>query len=208
MTSAAPTRDLEIRLKGEGYALIAGMDEVGRGALASPLAVGVVVLPEACELPLVRDSKLLSPKQRIIASQQIQAVALGIGVGWASPAEIDELGLSQALQLAGVRAIRQLATEPDLIVLDGKHSYLPAEVATHLEIKADQSCLAVAAASVVAKVARDAYLTRLHELHPHYDWAGNKGYGAKSHLNSLSAHGTTKYHRHSYKPVAARSGKR
>ncbi len=182
---------------------MAGVDEVGRGPLAGPLTVGAVVLPEHCELPGVTDSKFLSAAQRQVAARQIRSVAQGIGIGWATSSEIDRFGLTAALRLAGKRALVQLGGY-ELVVLDGKHNYLSHEPAVETCIKADQSCLAVAAASVVAKVARDSYMTLLDRLHPSYGFARNKGYGTVYHLQALVDDGPTPYHRRSWAPLRAR----
>lgn len=195
-----PTRHLERRLWQQGFLRVVGVDEVGRGPLAGPVTVAAVLLPDRCKLPGVRDSKLMSAKQRLAVAPAIRQTALGIGIGWSSSREIDRLGLTAATRVAAVRALSQL-TKYEQIVLDGTHNYLGAEYAVTTLARADRTCLAVAAASVVAKVARDRYMELVDQLHPQYRLAANKGYGSAAHLEALRRYGGTPYHRHSYAPV-------
>lgn len=219
---AAPTRSskpslrVERSLQREGYRLIAGMDEVGRGALAGPVSVGVVVIDEHTRtVPQgVKDSKLLSPMARERMVPAVRRWATDYAVGHASAQEIDDVGIMVALRRAGTRALESLRVIPDLVVLDGNHDWLtdperdgllallddgphPPPVTTM--IKADMKCSSVAAASVLAKVERDAMLVGFHEDFPHYNWAGNKGYSAPDHLAALEAHGPCELHRRSWR---------
>ncbi len=199
-----------------GLASLACSDEVGRGALCGPVTVGTVLVTEATRTAPqgVRDSKLLTPEARRRLVPKIRRWATSYGVGHASPAEIDEFGIIAALRLAGHRAIAQLATVPDSVLLDGNHDYLttPEQDAlfgppTVLErvppvvtmIKADLRCAAVAAASILAKTARDEIMTDLAEQHPEYGWALNKGYAAPEHVAALAEHGPTPHHRMSWR---------
>jgi ribonuclease HII len=162
----------------------------------------------------VRDSKLLTPDARRRLVPKIQRWAPSYGIGHASPGEIDEFGIIAALRLAGHRALAQLSIEPDSVLLDGNHDYLtvpeqpmlvgPATVIERVPpvvtmIKADMRCAAVAAASILAKTARDAIMVALAEQHPEYGWAENKGYSAPEHIAALSAHGPTPHHRVSWR---------
>lgn len=220
MTPRKPTLRVERSLQREGYALLAGMDEVGRGALAGPVSVGVVVVDESTRtVPQgVRDSKLLSPQARERMVPKVRRWARAYAVGHASAAEIDELGIMACLRLAGTRALAQLDVVPDLVILDGNHDWLtdparaglfafgddgPVTPPVRTMIKADMRCSSVAAASVLAKVERDGMLVEMAQEHPHYGWAGNKGYSCKEHLDALDEHGPCVQHRRSWRRFAA-----
>lgn len=196
-----PTRSEEEILWTRGHVHVAGIDEVGRGCLAGPLTVAAVVLPVACELTAVQDSKRLTSKQRLEAAAQVKRCALAVGIGWVSSGEVDELGLTAAQQRAAQRALAQIGL-PDAIILDGTHNYLGGAVPVQMVPKGDQTCLAVAAASVVAKVSRDRYMELLHRQLPDYGFAKHKGYGSQEHLQALQRLGASVYHRRSYQPVS------
>lgn len=190
------------------------MDEVGRGALAGPVSVGLVVIDESCRsAPAgVRDSKLLTPGMRTAMVPRLRRWARAHAVGHASPAEIDEIGIIAALRLAGTRALASVDVVPDLVLLDGNHDWLtdPQEVGLLAEltgsstppvrtiIKGDMRCSSVAAASVLAKVERDGLMAELADDHPQYGWADNKGYSASAHLAALASHGPCDHHRRSW----------
>lgn len=213
--SGRPSLRVERELQRAGHRVLAGMDEVGRGALAGPVSVGVVVIDETCRsAPAgVRDSKLLTPTARTAMVPRLQRWALSHAVGHSLPAEIDEIGIIAALRLAGTRALEQLDVVPDLVLLDGNHDWLtdPTETGlfAHLPggtpsppvrtmIKADMRCSSVAAASVLAKVERDARMVQLSSSYPQYAWADNKGYSASVHLDALGRHGPCAEHRRSW----------
>lgn len=220
MSPKTPTLRIERTLQRDGHAVLAGMDEVGRGALAGPVSVGVVVIDERTRtVPKgVRDSKLLSQPARERMVPKVQRWAMAYAVGHASAAEIDEVGIMACLRRAGTRALAQLTVVPDLIILDGNHDWLtdpaqqgllglldqdgPALPPVRTMIKADLRCSSVAAASVLAKVERDQMLTAMAEEFPHYGWAGNKGYSAKEHLDALDIHGPCVQHRRSWRRFA------
>ncbi|HUC20887.1 MAG TPA: ribonuclease HII, partial [Candidatus Polarisedimenticolaceae bacterium] len=170
MKMVTPNRKLEETLWRQGHELVAGMDEVGRGCLAGPLTVAAVALPRRYRGKGIRDSKWLTSKERSLTAFRIRASAVVIGIGWASHREIDELGLTAALGLAGERALSRLPGGA-AIILDGKHNYLNDAYAVTTQIKADQTCLAAAAASVIAKVARDRYMELIDRLHPGYGFS-------------------------------------
>ncbi|MDR1393210.1 MAG: ribonuclease HII [Bifidobacteriaceae bacterium] len=207
----APTLAREHAMLAQGHHLVAGVDEVGRGALAGPVCVGVVVVSALTGPPPdgLADSKLLGPADRLALRPKLTRWAQSHELGWASPQEIDQFGLTEALRLAGHRALAGLAAPPDGIVLDGKHDWLtqlPTLFAPQITsrwvvqtlVKADQSCAAVAAASVLAKVARDQVMVELDEQFPGYGWAGNKGYGSPGHLEALRQLGPSRQHRQSW----------
>lgn len=218
MTSAPRTSRPSLRVERElqraGHRVLAGMDEVGRGALAGPVSVGVVVIDESSRTAPtgVRDSKLLTPAARHAMVPRLRRWARAHAVGHALPAEIDEVGIIAALRLAGTRALSRLDLVPDLVILDGSHDWLtdPREVGLFSElttavtppvrtmIKADMRCSSVAAASVLAKVERDELMAELAREHPHYGWADNKGYSASAHTAALAVHGPCEQHRRSW----------
>jgi ribonuclease HII len=201
-----PTRADEERLWALGHSGVAGVDEVGRGCLAGPLTVAAVILPSECDLSGVRDSKSLTPKQRQQLAVQIKRCARAVGIGWVSSWEIDELGLTAAQRRAGERALSQIKMPYTAIILDGRHNYLGDHIPVSTVIRGDQVCLAVAAAAVVAKVARDSYMELLHRQLPDYGFGRHKGYGSREHLQALQQLGPSIYHRRSYQPVADLTG--
>ncbi|WP_223404416.1 ribonuclease HII [Occultella gossypii] len=211
--SRPPTRLLERELLAGGRRYVAGMDEVGRGALAGPVSVGVVVIDaDTGRSPAgLRDSKLLRPEARERLCAPIRRWSVASAVGHAGAAEIDRIGIIAALRLAGTRALTTLARdgiEADVVILDGNHDWLsaPADLFTPAaatppvttRIKADLTCSVVAAASVLAKCERDAMMRELHEGFPAYGWHGNKGYSAPEHLAALTEHGPCELHRRSW----------
>jgi ribonuclease HII len=203
MTRPVPTLDTERDLFANGARIVAGMDEVGRGAIAGPVMIGVVAVdasvttvPEG-----LADSKLMTAKRREAMVPTVQQWAIAYATGSATAAEVDKFGIMAAMSLAGSRALTALGVKPDIIILDGNTSFLREEdngprVIT--QVKADQNCACVSAASVIAKVERDALMTELHEQFPHYGWNGNKGYGAAIHTDAIKTHGVTDLHRKSW----------
>jgi len=220
-----PSLRIERRLLRGGLSTLACSDEVGRGALCGPVTVGMVLVTESTRTAPqgVRDSKLLTPEARRRLVPRIKRWAPAWGVGHASPQEIDEFGIIAALRLAGHRALAQLGPA-DTVLLDGNHDYLslpdqeslfgPAPSAVdHVPpvvtmIKADLRCAAVAAASILAKTARDEIMLGLAVEHPQYGWSENKGYAAPEHIAALAEHGPTPHHRVSWRlpGVAAEMG--
>ncbi|GAA3409822.1 ribonuclease HII [Streptosporangium vulgare] len=191
-----PTYALERLLNDGGSKLVAGVDEVGRGAWAGPVAVCAVVT-DLSEPPAgLTDSKLLTPARRVAMVSEITAWAAGIGYGEASHEEIDVLGMTEALRRAARRALAGLPVRPDVVVLDGKHDYLGAPWPVRCEVKGDLSCVSVAAASVIAKVRRDTYMASLG--FEEYGFADNAGYPSPVHQAALAALGPTEHHRLSW----------
>lgn len=217
-----------------GHRTVAAIDEVGRGALAGPVTVGVVVVDaDTPSAPAgVRDSKLLTPGARTRIAPKLRRWAPMYAVGHASSHEIDRIGIVAALRLAGCRALGSLPVRPDCALLDGSHNWLSLPVAPPPEepalfelgplvdgpagsggpevraelvpgtvvtrIKADMRCAAVAAASVLAKVERDAIMVELARRHPGYGWELNKGYSAPEHISALRRLGPSALHRVSW----------
>jgi len=213
----APTLREERRLLRTGHTTLAGMDEVGRGALAGPVSVGVVVIDETVRsAPVgVKDSKLLTERARRVLVPRLQRWAVAHAVGHAGPDEIDEIGIMGALRLAGLRALAGLGIVPDLVILDGNHDWLTAPSEMGLlafaddsgpttppvttMVKADLKCSSVAAASVLAKVERDEMMVALSGDHPAYGWALNKGYSAPEHMDAIARVGPCELHRRSWR---------
>jgi ribonuclease HII len=230
VAGTAPTLRVERSLLREGYRLIASMDEVGRGALAGPASVGIVLVDSSVRTAPagVRDSKLLTPAARQALVPRIRRWAPAYAVGHAGPDEVDAVGILAALRLAARRALAALPAVPDLILLDGNHDWFtepsvragdptsglqslftlaPPEppspstpaIDVRTMIKADMRCSSVAAASVLAKVERDARMVRLHDEYPAYCWADNKGNSAPEHLQALLELGPCEQHRRSWR---------
>ena len=170
----------ERRAHKRNFRRIAGVDEAGRGPLAGPVVAAAVVLPYEIDLPNVRDSKQLSPSQRQACYEKICSVATDISVGEVSSAEIDRTNILAASLKAMHKAVTQIDPLPDFLLIDG-----PWEVEIHLPqqalIRGDQLSISVAAASIVAKVHRDAIMFAYHQSYPNYNFAQNKGYGTKEH---------------------------
>lgn len=210
MTVALPRLTVERRLLRE-HALVIACDEVGRGALAGPVAVGAVAVDAARARRRVpeglRDSKLVAEHRRAEVAERAAAWVGAAAVGWSSSAEIDEVGIIRALGLAALRAIAELraagvVAEEAIVILDGNHDYITPAGGGGLRIrpivKADRDCASAAAASVLAKVARDERMVRLHEEAPVYGWARNKGYASAEHRGAIRSHGLSAHHRASW----------
>lgn len=183
-----------------GSGLICGVDEAGRGPLAGPVVAGAVILDPARIPDGLNDSKKLTEKKREALFDIIQAQALAIGVGVAEVDEIDLLNIRQATHLAMARAVAALAPAPTFALVDGNDAPALACPCETL-IKGDGLSVSIAAASIIAKVTRDRTMLDLHEKHPKYGWARNKGYGTADHMLALKAFGATKEHRRSFAPV-------
>ncbi|MDF5756056.1 ribonuclease HII [Spongiactinospora sp. TRM90649] len=192
----SPTYAIENLLLRGSARLVAGIDEVGRGAWAGPVAVCAVVTDLSDPPAGLTDSKLLTAARRTALAAEIQEWAPGIGHGEASAAEIDEVGMTEALRRAARRALDALPERPDVVILDGKHDYIGSPWPVRCEIKADQSSISVAAASVLAKVRRDAHMGTLG--FPEYAFADNAGYPSPVHQAALAELGPTPHHRLSW----------
>ena len=198
----------EDELRSQGYRYIAGIDEVGRGPLAGPVYAACVILPEDFNVTGINDSKKLSAKKREELSDIIKERAVAWGIGTADNKEIDEVNILEATKHAMKKAIaatRHMLAErgllsgedeehkKDILLIDAVK--LDAGMQSESIIKGDEKCLCIAAASIVAKVARDAYMTEMDEVYPGYDFAGNKGYGTAKHYEGLRTFGKTPIHR-------------
>ena len=181
--------------------LDAGCDEAGRGCLAGPVFAAAVILPPTFHHPLLNDSKQLSEKQRNELRPVIEEVALSYAVASLCNLEIDRLNILQASLTCMHEAIKKLCVPPQLLLIDGNRFHPYQAVLHHCIVQGDGLYASIAAASVLAKTARDAYMQHLHHQHPEYNWAQNKGYGTKQHQQALLKWGPTPYHRKSFRLV-------
>ena len=199
-----PTQDEELRLHREGFEVVAGIDEVGRGPIAGPVVAGAVVLPdldgfEHDDFLLIRDSKTLTHGQLARADALVREIALGVGVGEASSDEIDQIGIAPATRLAMRRAIDLLPVPPTHLLIDAfplDWNHVPCTPI----IKGDALCTAISAASIVAKVYRDRLMEELDAVYPGYGVAGHKGYACAEHLAAVAKLGPSPMHRKSFSP--------
>lgn len=190
---------------------LGAVDEVGRGALAGPVAVGVVVI-DASAGPAprgVRDSKACDAATRERLAPLVRTWAMRSAVGMSSPREIDDLGMTASLALAAARAVNAIGVVPDLVLLDGSHDWLSRAVPQSrvvTRVKADTTCAAVAAASIIAKVTRDSHMVSLARIEPAYGWEANKGYASPDHVEALTRLGPTTSHRLSWRLPGVSTG--
>ncbi|MCK8827119.1 ribonuclease HII [Natroniella acetigena] len=190
----------EDRLRQQGYNLIAGIDEAGRGPLAGPVVAAAVILPEDTLILGVDDSKKLSEKKREELFTLIQEQALGIGVGIIDSQTIDQINILQATYQAMREAIADLERVPDYLLIDAEH--LPdTDLAQAAITEGDSNSVSIAAASIIAKVTRDRLLVEYDQQFPEYNLAQHKGYGTQEHIQALEQYGPTSIHRTSFKIV-------
>ncbi len=183
--------------------VVAGIDEVGRGPLVGDVVTAAVILDPNNPIDGLNDSKKLSEKRRNALYQEIMDKALSVSIDRASPAEIDELNILHATMLAMQRAVAGLSTVPERVLVDGNR--VPDfGIASHAVIKGDGLVAAISAASIIAKVTRDAEMDTLDQQYPQYGFAKHKGYPTKAHFDALALHGVLPEHRKSFKPVAER----
>lgn len=194
----APGYDLEDELRARGAALVAGVDEVGRGAWAGPVVVCAAVSGPGAPPEGLTDSKRLTPKRRREMSDRVRPWVADHAFGRSEPAEIDEVGMTEALRRAAVRALDGLHRRPDAVILDGGHDFIGRPWRVRTQIKADLTCVNVAAASVLAKVHRDAYMAGLDADFPGYGFDRAAGYPSPAHRAALAELGPTPHHRMSW----------
>lgn len=186
--------EIETSVRSEGYEIICGVDEAGRGPLAGPVCAAAVILPMGLEIPGLTDSKKLTDKKRRELFPVIKEQAIAYGIGFASHEEIDEINILQATYLAMERALAQLSVKPDIALIDGNRAKdfgLPVRTV----VKGDSLSMNIAAASILAKVTRDDLMLELAEKYPEYGFEVHKGYGTKAHYEALRAHGASAIHR-------------
>jgi ribonuclease HII len=193
----SPSLTVERGLWEVGHDVVVGVDEVGRGAWAGPLMIGAVVVPRDRRVYKIRDSKMLTEREREALFDRITTWAAAWAVGAASQQECDELGMSEAQRVAARRAIEGLGVVPDQVLLDGKWDFVGGGK-TRSIVKGDATCLSIAAASIVAKVTRDRIMRAEAEHFPGYSFDGNKGYPCPKHRMALAGMGPTTIHRRSW----------
>ena len=189
--------EIENGVRGEGFEIICGVDEAGRGPLAGPVCAAAVILPMGLEIPGLTDSKKLTDKKRRELFPVIKEQAIAYGIGLASHEEIDEINILQATYLAMERALAQLAVTPDIALIDGNRAKdfgLPVRTV----VKGDSLSMNIAAASILAKVTRDDLMLELAQKYPEYGFEVHKGYGTKAHYEALRIHGAADIHRRTF----------
>jgi ribonuclease HII len=201
-SSQRPALDPELQLIRSGHALIAGIDEAGRGAWAGPVVAAAVILnlPEAASLREVNDSKQLSARQRQTLYPIVIAHCVAYGIGQGSVEEIDSIGILPATRLAMQRAVEALSPQPDALIIDAVRLPQVSKPQTVFNF-ADSISLSVAAASILAKVTRDRWLVDLDAQYPAYQFARHKGYGTQIHRAALQSIGPCDIHRKSFRPI-------
>ncbi|MBP5974822.1 ribonuclease HII [Brasilonema sp. CT11] len=197
-------RWLDFSMRSSTQGLIAGVDEVGRGALFGPVVAAAVILPDSALSQLtaaeIKDSKKLSSSRRVRLAQQICALAIDWKIGFASTAEIDQMNILQATMLAMKRAVLKLKVQPALCLIDGNQLVKDLPLAQQTIVKGDERSIAIASASIIAKVWRDDLILSLASKYSMYDLERNKGYGSQRHLMALQQHGPSPLHRKSFRP--------
>jgi len=189
----------ENELYEQGVTYIAGVDEAGRGPLAGPVVAAAVILKKGVVFKYVDDSKKLNENQRLLALEEIKNNALAIGIGISSVEEIDQINIYRASREAMLSAIHQLKIKPEFLLIDA----MPMEIDIPMRsiIKGDAQSVSIAAASIVAKTTRDAYMVEMDKLFPEYNFKQHKGYGTKEHLEAIYKYGVTPIHRRTYEPI-------
>jgi ribonuclease HII len=198
-TFGLPDYSCEKRLWIEGK-LPAGVDEAGRGPLAGPVVAAAVIFPQGCKLQGINDSKKLSPKKRRELFYEIKKSALTTAIAIIKTDIIDQINILRASLLAMEQAVKNLDTQPDYILIDGNYT-IPIRIQQETMIKGDAKCCSIAAASILAKVTRDAIMDDYHFLYPQYNFKQHKGYPTKEHLEAIRKFGPSPIHRKTFKGV-------
>ena len=190
--------DYENDLYKNGYKLIAGIDEVGRGPLAGPVVACAVIMPLGMQISGVYDSKSISEKKRLALAEIIKESAIAWAIGWADEQLIDEINILQATYVAMAHALDNLKIMPDALLIDGlKGTWIP-KIPSQFIKSGDSASHSIAAASILAKVARDSYMQKWHEKYPAYGFNANKGYGTAKHIEAIKNIGVCPLHRRSF----------
>ncbi len=192
--------EFEQDVQNKGYKHIAGIDEAGRGPLAGPVVSAAVILPPNFSCPGVTDSKKLSEKKREALFPLIKAQALAVGIGVADHKEIDQINILAASLLSMKRAVIDLATGPDYLLIDGKFT-IDMDLPQQAIIKGDSRSISIAAASIIAKVTRDRIMAKLHNTYPQYNFIRHKGYPTKAHKQAIIDYGPCPVHRTTFNGV-------
>jgi ribonuclease HII len=201
--SQPPNLDEEDKLKSQGYKLIAGIDEVGRGALAGPVVASAVILPRSATLPwfgLVRDSKELNSRKRESLFDLISKEAVAVGIGIVPPQVIDSINILKATRLAMMQAVEKLSKQPNFLIID-RVTLSQCPIPQMGITRGDKLCLSIACASIIAKVTRDRIMEELDIMYHGYGFAQHKGYGTRKHISCLQKLGPSPIHRLYFAPV-------
>lgn len=191
---------IENELYNEGYRLIAGVDEAGRGPLAGPVMAAACILPRQFDLPGLDDSKKIAEKKRVLLAAQIKEQAMSFSIGSATSKEIDLLNILKATKIAMKRALDNLSCKPEFVLIDGREG-LDMQLSHRTVIGGDGLSASIAAASILAKVARDELMFEMHQIYPEYGFDQHKGYCTRLHLQILEKYGPCPIHRRSFSPV-------
>ncbi len=190
----------ENQLRGQGYRMVAGIDEAGRGPLAGPVVAVSSILPENCQIEGLKDSKKLTEKKRDQLCGIIFEKAVSIGIGIVFEEVIDQINILQATKMAMIESISKLEYAPDFLLIDGNQN-LNSKIPQRAIIKGDSLSASIASASIIAKVTRDRMMRHSHQIHPQYGFSKHKGYGTREHLNNIIKFGPSKIHRKTFKGV-------
>lgn len=198
-----PDTVFETELWNSGLLYVAGLDEAGRGALAGPVAVGAVILPNdktllSSTLAGARDSKQLTPLKRDALAPRIKEIALAWAVGFSTAEEIDTQGIVRATRLAGIRALHQFTVTPQYLLTDFRLEFPQLDISQTALVKGDARCLSIACASILAKTERDALMLELASQYPGYGLEKHKGYGTQAHRSAMKRLGLSPIHRKSF----------
>jgi len=190
--------DYENKLYEQGYQLVGGIDEVGRGPLAGPVVACAVILPKGLQIAGVYDSKAIKEKKRIELAESIKSSAIAWALGWVDERLIDEINILQATYIAMARALENLKITPDALLIDGLKGTWTPNVPAQFIKSGDRASHSIAAASILAKVARDNYMQEWHVKYPEYGFYSNKGYGTAKHREAIQNIGISPLHRYSF----------
>ena len=191
--------EFERGLRQQGFKMMAGIDEVGRGPLAGPVVASAVILPETFYLAGLNDSKKIPEAKRELFYERIMEEAIAVGIGVIHNEEIDKINIYQATKKAMITAVSQMSQQPDYLLIDAME--LDVSIPQLSIIKGDAKSISIAAASIVAKVTRDRMMKEYAKEYPHYGFDKNAGYGTSVHLDALQVHGLTPWHRRSFSPI-------
>ena len=183
-----------------GYAVIAGVDEAGRGPLAGPVVSAAVILPASVEIPGIDDSKKLTPRKRSLLYRRIYDDAVAVGIGIVGPARIDRINILQASLLSMRMSVACLKPRPDCLLIDGLYK-IQSKLPQYPIIKGDSRSISIAAASVIAKVTRDRLMTLYDTIYPRYGFSSHKGYPTQAHKTKIRMLGSSPIHRKSFRGV-------
>jgi ribonuclease HII len=195
----------ERQLFGQGFKVVAGTDEAGRGPLAGPVVAACVILPSDCDFSLFKDSKTTSVRERARLYDLLFEIGADIGVGYGTVEDIEKLNILQASLLAMKKAVRDLAVEPDFLLVDGKFP-VPAFLPQKSLVKGESRSASIAAASIIAKEERDRLMEKYHRQYPIYNFAKHKGYPTVEHRRLIEEHGPCEIHRRTFKGVREHLG--